>query len=83
MEYRMIARDGRLVWVHDEVILVNDLEGKNRNSGRASCSISPSAKPTQESMHEKERLLSEAQSIGHIGSGARHPHGILCSIPMK
>src|SRR6185295_8466822 len=28
MEYRMIARDGRLVWVHDEVILVNDLEGK-------------------------------------------------------
>src|SRR5215212_2881880 len=28
MEYRMIARDGHLVWVHDEVILVNDLEGR-------------------------------------------------------
>jgi len=28
MEYRMIARDGRLVWVHDQVILVNDLEGQ-------------------------------------------------------
>jgi PAS domain S-box-containing protein/putative nucleotidyltransferase with HDIG domain len=27
MEYRMIARDGRLVWVHDRVILVNDLNG--------------------------------------------------------
>ncbi len=26
MEYRMIARDGRLVWVHDEIVLVNDLE---------------------------------------------------------
>src|SRR5215216_153788 len=28
MEYRMIARDGRLVWVHDEMVLVNDLEGQ-------------------------------------------------------
>jgi PAS domain S-box-containing protein len=28
MEYRMIARDGRLVWVHDQIVLVNDLEGK-------------------------------------------------------
>ena len=28
MEYQMTARDGRLVWVHDQIILVNDLEGK-------------------------------------------------------
>lgn len=28
MEYRMIARDGRLVWVHDEVILVKDSDGQ-------------------------------------------------------
>jgi PAS domain S-box-containing protein/putative nucleotidyltransferase with HDIG domain len=28
MDYRMNARDGRLVWVHDQVILVNDQEGK-------------------------------------------------------
>jgi len=28
MDYRMIARDGRLVWVHDQLTLVNDLEGK-------------------------------------------------------
>ncbi|MBK9603045.1 MAG: PAS domain S-box protein [Anaerolineales bacterium] len=28
MEYRMIARDGRLVWVHDQVVLVNDLAGQ-------------------------------------------------------
>jgi PAS domain S-box-containing protein/putative nucleotidyltransferase with HDIG domain len=27
-EYRRIARDGRLVWVHDQSLLVNDLEGK-------------------------------------------------------
>ena len=28
MEYQMTARDGRLVWVHDQVNLVRDLEGK-------------------------------------------------------
>jgi PAS domain S-box-containing protein/putative nucleotidyltransferase with HDIG domain len=28
MEYRMIARDGRLVWVLDQVVLVNNQEGK-------------------------------------------------------
>ncbi|MDP1544649.1 MAG: PAS domain S-box protein [Anaerolineales bacterium] len=28
MNYRMTARDGRLVWVHDRLTLVNDLEGK-------------------------------------------------------
>jgi PAS domain S-box-containing protein len=28
MEYRMYTRDGRLVWVHDESVLVNDLNGE-------------------------------------------------------
>jgi PAS domain S-box-containing protein len=28
MEYQMTARDGHLVWVHDQVILVNDPDGK-------------------------------------------------------
>lgn len=28
MDYRMITRDGALVWVHDQLTLVNDLEGK-------------------------------------------------------
>jgi PAS domain S-box-containing protein len=28
MEYRMISREGRLVWVHDQVILVDDLDGQ-------------------------------------------------------
>ncbi len=30
LEYRMIARDGRLVWVRDQVILVNDLKGQDQ-----------------------------------------------------
>jgi PAS domain S-box-containing protein len=29
MEYRMLARDGHQVWVHDRVILVNDLIGQH------------------------------------------------------
>ncbi|MEO5887672.1 MAG: PAS domain S-box protein, partial [Anaerolineales bacterium] len=28
LEYRMIARDGHLVWVHDKLVLVNNLEGQ-------------------------------------------------------
>jgi PAS domain S-box-containing protein/putative nucleotidyltransferase with HDIG domain len=67
MEYRMIARDGRLVWVHDQVILVNDGKGQPQFWQGIMLDITE-RKEAQESMHEKERLLSEAQSIGHIGS---------------
>lgn len=28
MDYRMIAQDGHVVWVHDQIVLVHDLEGK-------------------------------------------------------
>ncbi|WP_345348146.1 PAS domain-containing protein [Candidatus Villigracilis affinis] len=43
MEYRMIARDGRLVWVHDQVVLVSDPRKAILNTGRASCLTSPGA----------------------------------------
>jgi PAS domain S-box-containing protein/putative nucleotidyltransferase with HDIG domain len=67
MEYRMMARDGRLVWVHDEVILVNDLEGKPQFWQGIMLDITE-RKQAEEVLREKERLLSEAQRIGHIGS---------------
>jgi PAS domain S-box-containing protein/putative nucleotidyltransferase with HDIG domain len=67
MEYRMIARDGRLVWVHDEVILVNDLEGQPQFWQGIMLDITE-RKQAEEVLREKERLLSEAQRIGHIGS---------------
>jgi PAS domain S-box-containing protein len=67
MEYRMIARDGRLVWVHDEVILVNDLEGKPQFWQGIMLDITE-RKQAEEALQEKERLLSEAQRIAHIGS---------------
>ncbi|MGH2711682.1 MAG: ATP-binding protein [Actinomycetota bacterium] len=28
MEYRLLARDGRVVWVHDEAVVVNDASGR-------------------------------------------------------
>ncbi len=31
MEYRMIARDGRVVWIHDEATVVRDQEGRPRS----------------------------------------------------
>jgi PAS domain S-box-containing protein len=30
MEYRMIARDGHLVWVRDQATVVNDLKGRHQ-----------------------------------------------------
>ena len=67
MEYRMIARDGRLVWVHDEVILVNDLEGKPQFWQGIMLDITD-RKLAEHALLEKDRLLSEAQRIGHMGS---------------
>src|SRR5215208_1332623 len=57
MEYRMIARDGRLVWVHDEVILVNDLEGKPQFWQGIMLDITK-RKQAQDTLLEKGRLLS-------------------------
>ncbi len=67
MEYRMIARDGHLVWVHDEVILVNDLEGKPQFWQGIMLDITE-RKQAEETLLEKDSLLSEAQRIGHMGS---------------
>lgn len=67
MEYRMIGRDGSLVWVHDEVILVNDLEGKPQFWQGIMLDITE-RKQAEDALLEKDRLLSEAQRIGHMGS---------------
>ncbi len=67
MEYRMIARDGRLVWVHDEVILVNDPEGKPQFWQGIMLDITE-RKEAEDTLLEKGRLLSEAQRIAHMGS---------------
>jgi len=73
MEYRMTARNGRLVWVHDEVILVNDLEGQPQFWQGIMLDITE-RKQAEAALQEKERLLSEAQSIAHIGSWSYDIH---------
>ncbi|RPJ24243.1 MAG: PAS domain S-box protein [Chloroflexi bacterium] len=67
MEYRMVHRAGRLVWVHDEVILVKDMEGQPQFWQGIMLDITE-RKQAEETLREKERLLSESQSIGHMGS---------------
>ena len=37
-EYRMLARDGRVVWVRDEAVTVRDDEGRRRSTSRATSS---------------------------------------------
>jgi PAS domain S-box-containing protein/putative nucleotidyltransferase with HDIG domain len=67
MEYRMTAHDGRLVWVHDQLVLVRDLEGKPQFWQGIMLDITE-RKQAEEASQEKERLLSEAQRIGQMGS---------------
>ena len=56
MEYRMIARDGRLVWVHDQIILVNDTEGQPQYWQGIMLDISD-RKQGEEALRESESSL--------------------------
>jgi PAS domain-containing protein len=67
LEYRMIHRDGSLVWVHDQAILVNDGESGHQYWQGIMVNITE-RKQAEEKLREKERLLSEAQKIGRMGS---------------
>ena len=59
IEYRMISKDGRIVWVQDEAALVQ-LAGRAPLSGRASCSTSPSASRPRSSSRAPSSVEREA-----------------------
>jgi PAS domain S-box-containing protein len=67
MEYRMVARDGRNVWVHDQLVIVNDANNEPQFWQGIMLDITE-RKQTEETLHEKESLLYEAQRIGRMGS---------------
>src|SRR5215212_1675698 len=64
MEYRMTARDGRLVWVHDKLILVRDLEGQPQFWQGIMLDITERklAENTQREVEERFRRVWEATS---------------------
>lgn len=68
MEYRMIARDGCLVWVHDQVVLVNDLDGKPQYWQGIMLDITE-RKQAEERIQRQLEYLSALSSIDRVIAG--------------
>lgn len=67
LEYRYIARDGRIIWVRDEAALVRDAAGHPQLWQGVTLDITEH-KQLQEAVRLSEARLSEAQRIAHLGS---------------
>ncbi len=66
-EYRMIARDGRLIWFHDRAsVMGGDSEGPGVFQG-VMLDISE-RKRAEEELERSRRGLAEAQRVAHLGS---------------
>jgi PAS domain S-box-containing protein len=66
-EYRQFAKDGRVVWVRDEAMLVRDEEGNPLYWQGVQFDITE-RKRAEESLRESEASLAEAQRIANLGS---------------
>jgi diguanylate cyclase (GGDEF)-like protein/PAS domain S-box-containing protein len=66
-EYRLIARDGRVVWVRDEAALTRDEAGEPRYWQGVLVDVTE-RKVAEEAMKESERSLVAAQRIAHVGN---------------
>jgi len=66
MEYRMIARDGSQVWVHDQIVLVKDLQGQPQFWQGIMLDIT-ARKRAQDALYESEERFRKAFQYSAIG----------------
>lgn len=67
VEYRLFARDGRVVWVRDQAVVMEDKVGELPYCQGVLVDITAS-KQAEARVRESEAQLAEAQRIAHIGS---------------
>jgi len=67
VEYRACAKDGRVVWVRDEAVLVHDEEGRPLFWQGFMLDIT-GRRRAEEALRRSESSLAEAQRMAHIGS---------------
>jgi diguanylate cyclase (GGDEF)-like protein/PAS domain S-box-containing protein len=67
MEYRKITRDGRVIWVRDEAVLVRDAEGQPLYWQGIFTDITE-RKEAEETLRRSEASLTEAQRIARLGN---------------
>jgi diguanylate cyclase (GGDEF)-like protein/PAS domain S-box-containing protein len=67
MEYRMIARDGRVVWIRDEAVLIHNPKGGPLYWQGVMSDITE-RKEREEALRKSEANLAEAQRLAHVGS---------------
>ncbi len=66
-EYRLLAKDGSVVWVREEAQMVRDEEGKSLYLQGVMLDITE-RKRAEEALKESEAILAEAQRLAHVGS---------------
>jgi diguanylate cyclase (GGDEF)-like protein/PAS domain S-box-containing protein len=66
-EYRLIAKDCSVVWVHEEAVVLKD-EGGNPLFWQGVIFDITERKAAEEALKESETILAEAQRLAHLGS---------------
>jgi diguanylate cyclase (GGDEF)-like protein/PAS domain S-box-containing protein len=66
-EYRVLASDGRVVWVRDEAVIVRDQEGEPPYWQGFIFDIT-NRKEAEEAVRKSEASLAESQRIAHLGT---------------
>lgn len=67
VEYRMITRDGRVIWIDDQAVLIRDEFGQPRCWQGVLQDITR-RKEAEEKLRQSEAALAEAQALAHLGS---------------
>jgi len=82
MEYRQIARDGRVVWLRDEAVLVRDEEGRPRYWKGVQHDITK-RKRVEEELRESEERFRATFEQAAVGMGHAAPDGRMLRVNQR